>query len=62
MHTSGTSFVIDGIAHGHTGAHSIHQYLRGEASSSPSAKPGLPVVQMDAGEIQDRVSRGEIQA
>ena len=56
---SGTSFVIDAIADGHKCAASIHQYLRGE-EVKPRAKSELPVVHMDAAEIQDRVSSGEI--
>ena len=56
----GTSFAIDVIAHGHTCARSIHQYLRGE-EVRPRAKSELPVVHMDAAEIQDRVRSGEIE-
>ena len=57
---SGTSFVVDAIAAGHTSAHSIHQYLRGE-EVKPKAKSEEPVVRMDTAEIQDRMKNGEIE-
>jgi len=57
--TTGTSFVIEAVASGHTVAQSIHRYLRGE-ELEPAPKPDLPVVQMTEAEILERAQRGEV--
>ena len=57
---SGTSFVIEAVASGHTAAESISRYLRG-AFLEPPPKPDLPVVKLTRDEIQDRIRKGEIE-
>jgi heterodisulfide reductase subunit A-like polyferredoxin len=56
---SGTAFVIEAVASGHTAAQSIHRYLQGEYLEPPP-KPELPVVKLTREEIQDRMRRGEV--
>lgn len=56
---SGTSFVIEAVASGHTAAESILRYLQGEFLEPPR-KPDLPVVKMSPAEIQDRRRKGEV--
>jgi heterodisulfide reductase subunit A-like polyferredoxin len=56
---SGTAFVIEAVASGHTAAESIVRYLQG-AYLEPPPKPELPVVKLTQAEIEDRERRGEI--
>ncbi len=56
---SGTSFVIEAVASGHTAAESIKRYLQG-AQLEPPQEPDLPVVHLSQEEIDGRVARGEI--
>jgi len=56
---SGTAFVIEAVARGHTAAQSIIRYLRGEPLEPPP-KPELPVVRLSSQEIAERLARGEI--
>ena len=56
---SGTAFVIEAVERGHTAAHSILRYLKGE-SLEPPIKPDLPVVHLTQREINERVARGEV--
>ena len=56
---SGTAFVIEAVASGHTAASSIIRYLQGE-HLEPPPKPDLPVVNLSQDEIDERVRRGEI--
>ncbi|MCZ7543254.1 MAG: FAD-dependent oxidoreductase [Anaerolineae bacterium] len=56
---SGTAFVIEAVASGHTAARSIIRYLQGE-HLEPPRKPELPVVHMSRQEIDERIARGEI--
>jgi heterodisulfide reductase subunit A-like polyferredoxin len=56
---SGTAFVIEAVASGHTAAQSINRYLRGQYLEPPP-KPELPVVKLTRDEIRDRMRTGEI--
>jgi len=56
---SGTAFVIESVASGHTAARSMQRYLEGK-HLEPPWKPTLPVVELSEQEIQDRQARGEI--
>jgi heterodisulfide reductase subunit A-like polyferredoxin len=56
---SGTAFVIEAVASGHTAARSIIRYLQGE-HLEPPPKPELPVVKLTREEIDARMARGEI--
>ncbi len=56
---SGTAFVIEAVASGHTAARSIIRYLRGE-HLEPPRRPKLPVVRLERAEIEKRMARGEI--
>jgi heterodisulfide reductase subunit A-like polyferredoxin len=56
---SGTAFVIEAVASGHTAAQSINRYLQGEYLEPPP-KPELPVVKLTREEIQDRMRTGEV--
>ena len=56
---SGTAFVVEAVASGHTAARSIIRYLRGE-HLEPPRKPRLPVVHLSQEEIGERIARGEI--
>ncbi|MFO8037311.1 MAG: FAD-dependent oxidoreductase [Anaerolineales bacterium] len=56
---SGTAFVIEAVASGHTVAESIIRYLQGKPLE-PSPEPALPVVELSDQEIQDRLALGEI--
>ncbi|MDX1613000.1 MAG: FAD-dependent oxidoreductase [Candidatus Promineifilaceae bacterium] len=56
---SGTAFVIEAVASGHTAARSILRYLQGE-HLEPPRKPKLPVVRLTRHEIDERMARGEI--
>ncbi len=56
---SGTAFVIEAVASGHTAARSIIRYLQGE-HLEPPRKPDLPVVHLSPQEITERIARGEI--
>ncbi len=56
---SGTAFVIEAVASGHTAANSIMRYLQGE-HLEPPRKPKLPVVHLSESELSDRLARGEI--
>ena len=57
--TTGTGYVVEAIAAGHKAAASMNRYLRGE-EMDPAVQPGLPVVKMTEGEIEEKLSRGEI--
>ncbi len=57
---SGTAFVIEAVASGHTAAQSIRRYLQGEFLEPP-ARPELPVVKLTREEIQDRMRMGEVE-
>ena len=56
---SGTAFVIEAVASGHTAAQSIMRYLQGE-HLEPPRKPKLPVVHLGQNEIAARLASGEI--
>jgi heterodisulfide reductase subunit A-like polyferredoxin len=56
---SGTSFVIEAVASGHTAAESIMRYLQGE-QLEPSQKPDLPVVHLSQEGLDKRIARREI--
>jgi heterodisulfide reductase subunit A-like polyferredoxin len=56
---SGTAFVIEAVASGHTAAESIIRYLQGD-QLEPQPKPDLPVVHLSQEELAERVARGEI--
>lgn len=56
---SGTAFVIEAVASGHTAARSIMRYLEG-AHLEPPPRPKLPVVHLSQDEIAARIARGEI--
>ena len=56
---SGTAFVIEAVASGHTAAQSIVRYLEGK-HLEPPRKPRLPVVHLSKEEIRQRISSGEI--
>lgn len=56
---SGTAFVIEAVATGHTAARSIIRYLEGK-HLEPPRKPPLPVVRLSRQEIEARMARGEI--
>ncbi len=56
---SGTAFVIEAVASGHTAARSIIRYLQGE-HLEPPPRPELPVVKLTRDEIDARMARGEI--
>ena len=56
---SGTAFVIESVASGHTVAGSIIRYLKGEDLEPPPG-PDLPVVELSEQELKDRIARGEI--
>ncbi len=58
---SGTAFVIESVASGHTAARSIMRYLQGK-HLEPPRKPKLPVVRLTAQEIDQRIARGEIRS
>jgi heterodisulfide reductase subunit A-like polyferredoxin len=57
--TSGTAFVIEAVATGHEAAVSIQKYLRGDDIEMRD-HPQLPVVQMSATEVANRIELGEI--
>jgi heterodisulfide reductase subunit A-like polyferredoxin len=52
---SGTAFVIEAVASGHTAAESIHRYLQGEALE-PAPRPDLPVVRFDRPRAEARLA------
>ncbi|GAB4575407.1 MAG: FAD-dependent oxidoreductase [Anaerolineae bacterium] len=56
---SGTAFVVEAVASGHTAARSIIRYLRGE-HLEPPRKPVLPVVRLTLDALAERLARGEI--
>ncbi len=56
---SGTSFVIEAVASGHTAARSILRYLEGK-HLEPPREPDLPVVHLSRDELDERLVRGEI--
>jgi heterodisulfide reductase subunit A-like polyferredoxin len=56
---SGTAFVIEAVASGHTAAQSIIRYLCGQPLEA-AAKPKLPVVNLSEEELKGRLDRGEI--
>ena len=56
---SGTSFVIEAVASGHTVGQSIVRYLQGKPLEPPP-QPKLPVVNLSDQEIANRIDRGEI--
>ena len=58
--TTGTAFVIEAVASGHGAAESIERYLRGE-DLEPPPEPDLPVVELTRAEIDERVTRGEVE-
>ncbi len=58
---SGTAFVIEAVASGHTVAQSIIRYLQGEPLEPPP-EPNLPVVDLSDQEIEERLARGEIKS
>ncbi|MCP5099686.1 MAG: FAD-dependent oxidoreductase, partial [Chloroflexi bacterium] len=57
---SGTSFVIEAVASGHTAAQSIMRYLQGKYLE-PRAKSPLPVVHLSQEEINGRINTGQIE-
>ncbi|MFQ5436687.1 MAG: FAD-dependent oxidoreductase, partial [Anaerolineae bacterium] len=57
--TSGTSFVIEGVAAGHQAADNILKYLMGETLESRE-HVDLPVVKMSPTEINAKIGQGEI--
>ena len=57
--TTGTGYVVEAIAAGHKAAASMHRYLRGE-EMEPAVQPEVPVVKMTDGEIEEKMTRGEI--
>ncbi len=56
---SGTAFVIEAVARGHTASHSIGRYLRGEPLEPPP-EPKLPVVRLNQSEIDMLIEQGEV--
>jgi formate dehydrogenase (NADP+) beta subunit len=52
---SGTAFVIEAVASGHTAAQSIIRYMQGD-QLEPQPKPDLPVVHLSKDELEERVS------
>jgi heterodisulfide reductase subunit A-like polyferredoxin len=56
---SGTAFVIEAVASGHTAATSILRYLQGE-HLEPAPKPELPVVRLTQAELDERLARGDL--
>ena len=58
--TTGTTYVIDAIAHGHKAAKSIVKFLQGESFIS-SEQPEVPVVELDPAEVSAKINRGEIE-
>jgi NADPH-dependent glutamate synthase beta subunit-like oxidoreductase len=56
---SGTAFVIEAVASGHTAARSIFRYLQAE-HLEPPRPPELPVVHLTSNEITRRVAQGQI--
>ncbi len=56
---SGTSFVIDAVASGHTAAQSMIRYLQAK-HLEPPRKPNLPVVELSQKEIDEKLARGEV--
>jgi len=56
---SGTAFVIEAVARGHTASRSISRYLHGEPLEPPP-EPELPVVNFTQGEIDNRIEQGEV--
>jgi heterodisulfide reductase subunit A-like polyferredoxin len=56
---SGTAFVIEAVASGHTAAESIIRYLEKD-HLEPPPKPDLPVVHLTQEELEERIARGEI--
>ncbi len=55
---TGTSFVVDAIAAGHTAARSIAAYLRGEPL--PEAEPEVEVAELTEEEAREQVSGGDV--
>ena len=55
---TGTSFIVDGIAAGHTAARSIHRYLLGEPIQQSEPRP--PVVSLDAHEIMHKMAEESV--
>ena len=55
---SGTAFVIDAVAGGHTAAEAIHNYLRGLPMRE---SPPRPVAELAQTDLDARVLRGEIE-
>jgi heterodisulfide reductase subunit A-like polyferredoxin len=56
----GTAYVIEAISSGHTAARSIIRYLQGK-HLEPARTPDLPVVELSRQDIEERVSRGEVE-
>ena len=56
---SGTAFVIEAVDSGHKSAQAIIRYLQGD-HLEPPPKPELPVVHLEAADIQERILKGEI--
>lgn len=56
----GTAYVIEAISSGHTVARSIIRFLQGK-HLEPARTPPLPVVELSRQDIEERVSRGEVQ-
>ena len=56
----GTAYVIEAISSGHTAARSIIRYLQGK-HLEPARTPPLPVVELSRQDIEERVSRGEVE-
>jgi heterodisulfide reductase subunit A-like polyferredoxin len=52
--------VIEAVESGHRAADSIHRYLRGD-ELEPPPKPDLPVVELTRAEIDERMTKGEVQ-
>jgi len=56
----GTAYVIEAISSGHTAARSIIRFLQGK-HLEPARTPPLPVVELSRHDIEERVSRGEVE-
>lgn len=57
--TTGTTYVIDAVASGHTAAEHIIKYLQGEDFAS-GKQPEMPVAKLEPAEAALKVARGEI--
>ncbi len=58
--TTGTTFIVDAVAHGHRAAAAIGRHLRGEDSELPRSL--VPVAEISDHELESRRNQGEIVA